>query len=118
MKVEEVVKKLKAEQLLDQNEIYTYATKPVMGGILGGAVGAAAGAVLLSVSGNILYVHKAKLDNTYGECLDRIDIQSMRDVQGKTGVVGGKLSFEYDGKRFKSKITSRDSRFIDYFINL
>ena len=53
MKIEQVTNCLKKENLLDENEIYVYASAK---NIIGGAVGSIKGLVLLSINKNILYI--------------------------------------------------------------
>lgn len=112
MKVQDVVNKMKIEKLVDDREIYVYAAK---NSLVGGAVGAMAGACILSVYENTLYVHKAKLDNSCGECVHRFDIEYMKVLKAKAGLFGGKFIFEYDGKKYSYHLPSRANQFVDFF---
>lgn len=51
MKEEQILNCLKKETLLDEKTIYTYAS-------LRSAIGSINGLVLLSINGNILYIHQ------------------------------------------------------------
>lgn len=88
MKIEQVTNCLKKENLLDENEIYVYASAK---NIIGGAVGSIKGLVLLSINKNILYIHHANIDNSYDERLAKIYIPNMKNLQGKAGLFGGKF---------------------------
>ena len=82
MKEEQILNCLKKETLLDEKTIYTYASSR---SAIGGAIG--------SINGNILYIHQANIDNSYGERLAKIYISDMKNIQGKAGMFGGKFSF-------------------------
>lgn len=90
MKEEQILNCLKKETLLDEKTIYTYASSR---SAIGGAIGSINGLVLLSINGNILYIHQANIDNSYGERLAKIYISDMKNIQGKAGMFGGKFSF-------------------------
>ena len=47
---------------------------------------------MLSVNKDILYIHRANIDNSYGEQLAKIHIPDMKNIQGKAGLFGGKFS--------------------------
>ena len=55
---------MKTANLIDDREIYVYATKK---SLLGGAAGAIAGLSILGVYENYLFIHKANIDNSRGE---------------------------------------------------
>lgn len=112
MQVEEVLKDLSQEKLIDFRKIYVYASTQ---GIIGGAFGSIKGLVILSVCQNILYIHRANLDNTYGKCMGEVYIPDMCNIQGKAGLFGGKFTFEYQGRVFRFKLPSRSNAFVDYF---
>lgn len=88
MKEEQILNCLKKETLLDEKTIYTYASSR---SAIGGAIGSINGLVLLSINGNILYIHQANIDNSYGERLAKIYISDMKNIQGKAGMFGGKF---------------------------
>lgn len=46
-------------------KLYVYASTQ---GVIEGAIGSIKGLVILSVYQNILNIHRANLDNTYGKC--------------------------------------------------
>lgn len=112
MKVENVIENLKKDCYIDSLEIFCYASEKR---ILGGAVGAATGPVLLSVYHGILYVHRAKLDNTYADCLYQFKITDLQNIRGKAGLFGGRFSFEYEGEKYKFQLPSRANKFVEYF---
>lgn len=109
MKEEQILNCLKKETLLDEKTIYTYASSR-------SAIGSINGLVLLSINGNILYIHQANIDNSYGERLAKIYISDMKNIQGKAGMFGGKFSFNYDGKEYKFKLPSKAEKFVDFFV--
>ena len=109
MKEEQILNCLKKETLLDKKTIYTYAS-------LRSAIGSINGLVLLSINGNILYIHQANIDNSYGERLAKIYISDMKNIQGKAGMFGGKFSFNYDGKEYKFKLPAKAEKFVDFFV--
>lgn len=113
MEVKLVVSLLKKENLLDENEIYVYAS---LKNIIGGAIGSIKGLVLLSIDENILYIHRANIDNSYDERLAKIYIPNMKNIQGKAGIFGGKFSFNYDGKEYKFKLPAKAEKFVDFFV--
>lgn len=115
MNVKIVVNDLKNVKLLDQREIYSYAATK---GLVGGVLGAIKGAVLLSVYENTLYVYRANLDNTYGDCFDKIEISGMSDIKAKAGLFGGSFTFIYQNKKYKFKLPSRADNFANHFSNM
>lgn len=112
MRVEQVIKKMEQEKLVDNRKIYVYASTQ---GVIGGVIGSIKGLVILSVYQDVLYIHRANLDNTYGKCLDELYIPNMCNIQGKAGRFGGKFAFEYQGRVFRFKLPSRANAFVDYF---
>ena len=112
MKVQDVVNKMKTENLVDNREIYVYATKK---SLLGGAAGAMAGLCILSVYENTLYMHKANLDNSYGDCIGKFDVANMKIVKAKAGLFGGEFAFEYEGQKYKYKLPSKANGFVKFF---
>ena len=58
---------------------------------IGGFIGSVKGLVLLSIYENRLYIHKANIDNSYGEQLAKIHIPDMKNIRGKAGMFGGKF---------------------------
>lgn len=114
MRLEQVENQLCENKLLDNQKIYIYAS---LTGGNGGLIGSVKGLVLLSVCENTLYIHRANIDNSYGERLAEISIEKMQNVKGKTGLFGGKLSFEAEGKKYNFKLPSRATKFVDFFIN-
>ena len=90
---------------MDEKTIYTYAS---LRSAIGGAIG--------SINGNILYIHQANIDNSYGERLAKIYISDMKNIQGKAGMFGGKFSFNYDGKEYKFKLSAKAEKFVDFFV--
>lgn len=112
MKVQEVITKMKSEKLLDDREIYAYASRK---GIVGGAVGAVARAVILSVYETTLYIHRAAVDNSYKECLGTYDISNIKLKKVKSGLFGGKFVFEYEGKKYSYELPSGTKAFAKFF---
>ena len=112
MKVQDVVNKMKTEKLLDEREVYVYAVKK---GLLGGAAGAVANGVILSVYDDTLYIHKAALDNTYKECLEKIAIPAIKVIKAKAGLFSGSFTFEYEGKKYNYQLPSRANKFANFF---
>lgn len=112
MKVEQVVEQMKQNNLLDEQEVYVYAS---IQGILGSITGKVQEVVILSVYGKLLYIHRAKMDNTYGDQLAVISIPDMSKIQGKAGLFGGKFSFEYKGRTYRLKLPSKANKFVEYF---
>lgn len=113
MKVQDVVIKLKEEQLLDDREIYAYASKK--NGLIGGAAGAIMGLSLLSVYEDTLYIHKALLDNDHGELVGAFSIQNMVIKKSKSGLLGGNFVFVYEGKKYKYSLPARTGEFANFF---
>ena len=112
VKIEQVILKMCQEKLLDNKNVYVYASAQ---GVIGGVSGSIKGLVILSVYRDVLYIHRANLDNTYGKCLEEVYIPDMSNVQGKAGLFGGKFAFEYQGRVFRFKLPSRANAFVDYF---
>lgn len=112
MKLEQVIAQLKQNHFLDEREVYVYAS---VQGVLGGVVGSIKGLVILSVCDELLYIHRANLDNSYGEQMAEIPILDMCRIQGKAGLFGGKFSFEYKGNIYHFKLPSKANKFVDYF---
>lgn len=113
MRVEECVKKLKSKGIIDSREIYIYAS---LKNIIGGMVGSIRGLVLLCIYEDILYIYRAKSDNSYGEQLEKIHIPDMKNIRGKAGIFGGKFSFNYDRKEYKFKLPAKAEKFVDFFV--
>ena len=113
MKVQDVVIKLKGEQFLDDREIYVYASKK--NGLIGGAVGAIMGLSLLSVYEDTLYIHKALIDNDYGDMVGAFSIPDMVIKKSKSGLMGGNFVFVYEGKKYKYSLPSRTGEFAKFF---
>lgn len=109
MRTEQIIKKMEQEKLVDNRKIYTYASSR-------SAIGSINGLVLLSINGNILYIHQANIDNSYGERLAKIYISDMKNIQGKAGMFGGKFSFNYDGKEYKFKLPAKAEKFVVFFV--
>lgn len=65
---------------------------------------------------NVLYIHKANIDNSYGEQLAKFDIPDMKNIRGKAGMFGGKFSFNYEGQEYKFKLPSKAGKFVDFFV--
>ena len=95
MKIEQVIEKLKSEQCISKQEIFVYAS---MLDIIKGVIGSVRGLVLLSVYEDVLYIHRANIDNSYNKQLAKIYIPNMKNIQGKAGLFGGKFSFKYEGQ--------------------
>lgn len=112
MKVDDVINILVAEQVLDERKILVYATAKNM---IGGVVGAVQGLVLLSVCGDVLYLHRAKLDNSCEKCLGYFSISNLKNIKAKAGLFGGSFSFEVDGQKYSFKLPSRANKFVDFF---
>ena len=113
MKVDTVQEYLKNNKVLDNKKIYIYASSNK---IIGGVIGAQSGLVLLSVNKDILYIHRANIDNSYGKRLAKIYISDMKNIQGKAGMFGGKFSFNYDGKEYRFKLPAKAEKFVDFFV--
>lgn len=104
MRLEQIENQLNENNLLDEQKIYVYAS------LIG------KGLVLLSVCDDTLYIHRANIDNSYSELLAKITISKMQDIKGKSGLFGGKFSFNSDGKKYSFKLPSKAAKFVDYFI--
>lgn len=112
MKVDVVTNMLVAEGVLDERKIFVYATAK---NIIGGTVGALQGLVLLSVCGDVLYLHRAKLDNSCERCLGNFNISDLKNVKAKAGLFGGDFTFEAEGQKYRFKLPSRADKFVDFF---
>ena len=126
MKVQDMLSRMKAENILDDREIYVYATREenenillagALGGAVAGAVGALEGMSLLTVCDNYLYIHKAKLRNDYGECLGEYYIPDMKIKKSKIGILGGSFIFVYEGNKYKYSIPLKGKDFVRFFSN-
>ena len=112
MKVQEVITKMKSENLIDDRELLVYATKK---GILGGAAGAAMNLAILSVYKDTLYVHRAAMDNSYHEQLAAYQLSDLKIVKSKAGFFGGDFVFEYEGKKEHYSLPSKSEKFAEFF---
>lgn len=112
MKVQEVITKMKSENLLDDRELLVYATKK---GILGGAVGAAMNLAILSVYNDTLYIHRAAIDNSYNEQLAVYELSDLKIIKSKAGFFGGDFVFEYEGKKEHYTLPSKSEKFAEFF---
>ena len=113
MKVQDAINKMKTKNLIDDREIYVYASKK---SLLGGAAGAIAGLTILSVYECFLYIHKANVDNSRGEFIEKISIADMRLLKAKAGLFGGSFIFEHNGKKYNYQLPSRANKFVEFFI--
>jgi len=109
-----VITYLKNKNLLDNREIFVYATAKRT---FGGAVGAVQGLVLITVFHDILYIFCPQLNNMPKECLGRFYISDLREIKGKAGLFGGDFSFIANGKKYDFRLPSRSKKFVDYFKN-
>lgn len=82
MNLEKIEKQLYSDKFLDEKNNYIYAS---LSNKIGGLIGSVKGLVLLSVYEDILYIHRANIDNSYGERLAKIYIPNMKNIQGKAG---------------------------------
>ena len=96
MNLEKIEKQLYSDKFLDEKNNYIYAS--------------------LSVYEDILYIHRANIDNFYGKQLAKIYIPNMKNIQGKAGLFGGKFSFKYEGQEYKFKLPSKAGKFVDFFV--
>lgn len=112
MKVNDVLAVLVDNQMLDDKKIFVYATAR---NIIGGTVGALRGLVMLSICGDILYLHRVKLDNSCEECLGSFYIPDLKNIKAKAGLFGGSFSFESGGQKYRFKLPSRANKFVNYF---
>lgn len=112
VKVQKILMELKKNNLLDDRDIFTYAT---IQNAFGGAIEVIRGGVLISVCHEKLYIHRAKLDNSYGECYFEFYVSELQDVKGKAGLFGGRFSFVVNGQRYRFQLPSRANAFVDYF---
>ena len=113
MNLEKMEKQLYSDKFLDEKNNYIYAS---LSNKIGGLIGSVKGLVLLSVYEDILYIHRANIDNSYGERLAKIYIPNMKNIQGKAGLFGGKFSFNYEGQEYKFKLPSKAGKFVDFFV--
>lgn len=112
LKVSDIISQLKQANLLDEKEVFVYATVKSM---IGGAVGSVQGLVLITVCGDVLYLHRAKLDNSYADCLGKFYLSDLGNIKGKAGLFGGSFSFEAEGQKYCFKLPSRANKFVNYF---
>ena len=113
MNLEKIEKQLYSDKFLDEKNNYIYAS---LSNKIGGLIGSVKGLVLLSVYEDILYIHWANIDNSYGKQLAKIYIPNMKNIQGKAGLFGGKFSFNYEGQEYKFKLPSKAGKFVDFFV--
>ena len=113
MNLEKIEKQLYSDKFLDEKNNYIYAS---LSNKIGGLIGSVKGLVLLSVYEDILYIHRANIDNSYGKQLAKIYIPNMKNIQGKAGLFGGKFSFKYEGQENKFKLPSKAGKFVDFFV--
>ena len=113
MNLEKIEKQLYSDKFLDE-KIITFMHHLAIK--LGGLIGSVKGLVLLSVYEDILYIHRANIDNSYGKQLAKIYIPNMKNIQGKAGLFGGKFSFNYEGQEYKFKLPSKAGKFVDFFV--
>ena len=113
MNLEKIEKQLYSDKFLDEKNNYIYAS---LSNKIGGLIGSVKGLVLLSVHEDILYIHRANIDNSYGKQLAKIYIPNMKNIQGKAGLFGGKFSFKYEGQEYKLKLPSKAGKFVDFFV--
>ena len=111
--LEKIEKQLYSDKFLDEKNNYIYAS---LSNKIGGLIGSVKGLVLLSVYEDILYIHRANIDNSYGKQLAKIYIPNMKNIQGKAGLFGGKFSFKYEGQEYKFKLPSKAGKFVDFFV--
>lgn len=69
MNLEKIEKQLYSDKFLDEKNNYIYAS---LSNKIGGLIGSVKGLVLLSVYEDILYIHRANIDNSYGKQLAKI----------------------------------------------
>lgn len=112
MKVDDVINVLLTQQVLDERKIFVYA---IAKNTIGGAAGALQGLVLLSVCGEVLYLHRAKLDNSYERCLENFYMPDLKNIKAKAGLFGGSFSFEEGGQKYRFKLPSKADKFVDFF---
>ena len=84
MNLEKIEKQLYSDKFLDEKNNYIYAS---LSNKIGGLIGSVKGLVLLSVYEDILYIHRANIDNSYGKQLAKIYIPNMKNIQGKAGLL-------------------------------
>ena len=113
MNLEKIEKQLYSDKFLDEKNNYIYAS---LSNKIGGLIGSVKGLVLLSVYEDILYIHRANIDNSYGKQLAKIYIPNMKNIQGKAGLFGGQFSFKYEGQEYKFKLPSKAGKFVDFFV--
>ena len=91
MNLEKIEKQLYSDKFLDEKNNYIYAS---LSNKIGGLIGSVKGLVLRSVYEDILYIHRANIDNSYGK----------------------QFSFKYEGQEYKFKLPSKAGKFVDFFI--
>ena len=69
MNLEKIEKQLYSDKFLDEKNNYIYAS---LSNKIGGLIGSVKGLVLLSVYEDILYIHRANIDNSYGKQFNKI----------------------------------------------
>ena len=106
MNLEKIEKQLYSDKFLDEKNNYIYAS---LSNKIGGLIGSVEGLVLLSVYEDILYIHRANIDNSYGKQLAKIYIPNMKNIQGK-------FPFNYEGQEYKFKLPSKAGKFVDFFV--
>ena len=114
MKVPQVLQLLKENQLLDEREIYRYASSPNLVDL---SDPHSKGLVLLSVCRQTLYILEAHLDNTYGKCYAKIDIEKMFPIQAKATLFKGELSFVSEGNKYFFTLPAKSKKFVEFFMN-
>ena len=115
MKVPQVIEQLKANQLLDEREIFRYCSSP---NLIDLSDPSSKGLVLLSVYEKSLFILEAHLDNTYGKCFAKIEIDKMFPIQGKAGLFKGELTFVCEGNKYLENGIDLKKKFYDIEFNL
>ncbi len=114
MKVPQVIEQLKANQLLDEREIFRYCSSP---NLIDLSDPSSKGLVLLSVYEKSLFILEAHLDNTYGKCFAKIEIDKMFPIQGKAGLFKGELTFVCEGNKYDFNLPAKSKKFVEFFTN-